>query len=95
MLLTLLVFIKIPLSVFTWVFLRRSGVEVFWGFGAKIKPAFCDVWSVGILSIELSDQVLVELDCSFLDGEVVTFGIGIPQCQRSQSQEALWLIKEL
>ena len=41
----------------------RSGVEVFWWFGAKIKPAFCDVWSVGVLSIELSDQVLVELDC--------------------------------
>ena len=48
MLLTLLVFIKIPLSVFPWVFLWRSGVEVFWGFGAKIKPAFCDVWSVGV-----------------------------------------------
>ena len=61
------------------------------GVGAKIKPAFCDVWSVGALSIELSDQVLVELDCSFLDGEVVTFGIP----QWSQSQEALWLIKEL
>ena len=59
--------------------------------GAKIKPAFCDVWSVGILSIELSDEVLVELDCSFLDGEVITFGI--PQCQWSQSQEALWLIR--
>ena len=55
MLLTLLVFIKIPLSVFPWVFLWRSGVEVFWGFGAKIKPAFCDVWSVGVLSVELSD----------------------------------------
>ena len=66
---------------------------MFWGFGAKIKPVFCDVWSVGVLSIELSNQVLVELDCSFLDGEVITFGI--PQCQRSQSQEALWLIKEL
>ena len=78
MLLTLLVFIKIPLSVFPWVFLWRSGVEVFWGFGAKIKPAFCDVWSVGVLSVELSDWVLVEIDCSFLDGEVVIFGIGRP-----------------
>ena len=66
---------------------------MFWGFGAKLKPAFCDVWSVGVLNIELSDRVLVEWDCSFLDGEMVTFGI--PQCQRSQSQEALWLIKEL
>ena len=66
---------------------------MFWWYGAKIKPAFCDVWSVGVLSIELSNQVLVELDCSFLDGEVATFGI--PLCQRSQSQEALWLIKEL
>ena len=66
---------------------------MFWGFGAKIKFSFCGVWSVGVLSIELSDQMLVELDCSFLDGEVVTFGS--PQCQRSQSQEALWLIKEL
>ena len=51
---------------------------MFWGFGAKIKPAFCDVWSVGVLSIELSDWVLVELACSFLDGEVVIFGIGRP-----------------
>ena len=57
MLLTLLVFIKIPLSVFPWVFLWRSGVEVFWGFGAKIKPAFRDVWSVGVLSVELSDWI--------------------------------------
>ena len=64
---------------------------MFWGFGAKIKPAFCDVRSVGVLSIELSDQVLVEFDCSFLDGEVVIFGIP----QWSQSQEALWVIKEL
>ena len=54
---------------------------MFWGFGAKIKPAFCDVWSVGVLSIELSNQVLVELDCSFLDGEVVIFGI--PQWSQS------------
>ena len=23
---------------------------MFWGFGAKIKPAFCDVWSVGVLN---------------------------------------------
>ena len=61
MLLTLLVFIKIPLSVFPWVFLWRSRVEVFLGFGAKIKPAFCDVWSVGVLSVELSDWVLVIL----------------------------------
>ena len=68
---------------------------MFWEFGAKLKPAFCDVWSVGALSIELSDQVLVELDCSFLDGEGVTFGIPQCQCQWSQSQEALWLIKEL
>ena len=45
---------------------------MFWGFGAKIKPAFCDVWSVEVLSIELSNQVLVELDCSFLDGDVAT-----------------------
>ena len=30
---------------------------MFCGFGAKVKPAFCDVWSVGVLSIELSDQV--------------------------------------
>ena len=30
---------------------------MFWGFGAKNKPAFCDVWSVGVLSIELSDEV--------------------------------------
>ena len=30
---------------------------MFWGFVAKIKPVFCDVWSVGVLSIELSDQV--------------------------------------
>ena len=30
---------------------------MFRGCGAKIKPAFCDVWSVGVLSIELSDQV--------------------------------------
>ena len=30
---------------------------MFWGFGAKIKPAFCCVWMVGVLSIELSDQV--------------------------------------
>ena len=67
---------------------------MFWGFGAKSKPAFCDVCSVGVLNIELSNQVLVELDCSFLDGEVVTFGIPQCQCQRSQSQEALWLIKE-
>ena len=43
---------------------------MFWGFGAKIKPAFCDVWSVGVVSVELSDWVLVEMDCSFLDGEV-------------------------
>ena len=64
---------------------------MFWVFGAKIKPAFCDVWSVGVLSIELSDWVLVELDYSFLDGEVVIFGIP----QWSQSQKALWLIKEL
>ena len=42
---------------------------MFWGFGAKIRPAFCDVLSVGVLSIELSDRVLVEFDCSFLDGE--------------------------
>ena len=54
---------------------------MFWRFGAKIKPAFYDVWSIGVLSIELSDQVLVELDCSFLDGEVVTFGI--PQWSQS------------
>ena len=40
----------------------------------KIKLAFCDVLcSVGVLSVELSNQVLVELDCSFLYGEVVTF----------------------
>ena len=52
------------------------GVEVFLGFGAKIKPAFCDVWSVGVLSIELSDEVLVELDCSFLDGEHLEFHNG-------------------
>ena len=58
---------------------------MFWAFGAKIKPAFCDVWSVGVLRIELSDRVLVELDCSFLDGEVVIFGIP----QWSQSQKAL------
>ena len=43
MLLTLLVFIKIPLSVFPWVFFCRSGVEVFWGFGPKIPSAFCYV----------------------------------------------------
>ena len=30
---------------------------MFWGFGAKIKPAFCDVCSVGVQSIELSDWV--------------------------------------
>ena len=58
---------------------------MFWGFGAKIKHAFCDVWSVWVLSIELSYRVLVELDCSFLDGEVVIFGIP----QWSQSQKAL------
>ena len=58
---------------------------MFWGYGAKIKPAFFDVWSVGVLSIELSDRVLVELDCSFLVGEVVIFGIP----QWSQSQKAL------
>ena len=52
---------------------------MFWGFGGKIKPAFCDVWSVGVLSVELSDWwVLVEMDCSFLDGEVVIFGIARP-----------------
>ena len=64
---------------------------MFWGFGVKIKPPFYDVWSIGVLSIGLSDQVLVELDCSFLDGEVATFG----NPQWSQSQKALWLIKEL
>ena len=58
---------------------------MFRGFGAKIKPAFCDVWSVGVLSIELSDQVLEELDCLFQGGEVVIFGIP----QWSQSQKAL------
>ena len=63
MLLTLLVFIKIPLNVFP------CDIRVFWGFGG----------------IELPDWVLVELDCSFLDGEVVIFGIP----QRSQSQKAL------
>ena len=30
---------------------------MFWGFGSKIKPAFCDVWGVGVLRLELSDEV--------------------------------------
>ena len=60
---------------------------MFWGFGAKIKPVFCDLWSVGVLSIQLSDWVLVELDCSFLDGEVVIFGI--PQWSQSQINQGV------
>ena len=30
---------------------------MFWGFGAKIKPAFCYVWSVGVLSVELLGEM--------------------------------------
>ena len=36
-LLMLLVLIRIALSVFRLVFLLLSGVEVFWGFGPKVR----------------------------------------------------------
>ena len=36
-LLMLLVLIRTALSVFRLVFLLRSGVEVFWGFGPKVR----------------------------------------------------------
>ena len=36
-LLMLLVLIRIALNVFRLVFLLRSGVEVFWGFGPKVR----------------------------------------------------------
>ena len=46
MLLTLLVLIRIPLSEFPWVFFRRSGVDVFWGFGPKVGSSLS--WSKNI-----------------------------------------------
>ena len=36
-LLMLFVLIRIALSVFRFVFLLRSGVEIFWGFGTKVR----------------------------------------------------------
>ena len=46
MLLTLLVFIKIPLSVFPWVFLWRSGVEVFWGVWGEKQRMYISVETI-------------------------------------------------
>ena len=53
MLLTLLVLIRIALSVFRLVFLLRSGVEVFWGFGPKVMLQVWDVSFVFVLSMRL------------------------------------------
>ena len=52
-LLTLLVLIRIALSVFRLVFLLRLGVEVFWWFGPKVRSLVCDVLFVFVLSMRL------------------------------------------
>ena len=53
MLLTLLVLIRIALSVFRLVFFLRSGVEVIWGFGPKVRSLVWDVLFVFVLSMRL------------------------------------------
>ena len=52
-LLTLLVLIRIALSVFRLVFLLRSGVELFWGLGPKVRSLVWDVLFVIVLSMRL------------------------------------------